>query len=742
MAVSGIVERLFRSSRSRRRQGFSLQHRAVTTESLEQRALLTLLGTDFTVRSTIQSNLGTGGTEMDNAGPVTTTASDADPELTSFAGRYDINVTASTIALEFNHDPASGPDPSGTQADGTFDRYYFDFALPTNHFLTSALISPTSPLQATVTVLDDDSLVVEIGPGSVIGDGQDVLINAEVGVRGSDVSGRVWQDINNDGIQNAGEGWLNGFIVELQTPTGELIESTTSRDIDLNNNGQIDPATEQGVYLFESVQTGSYRVAQRPPAQWTQTSPVESGGSDPALIALRNELGLVPSDNEFFDYAGLQEKWLLSESSTWYYVTPDGVLTEWDGTSSTANLMGTVITTVPGEVYDDPTLLTEAAPPATQIIDVVNFDPASGPDFGNYIAPPDSWGIGEQNFETNTVTFIWHPAEILPVGTIEIWISDLGANQQLELVSGLTGESYTRSGFADGRYRAWARIEYTPGVYSDWTRAMDFEFQRDALILPFNAGLNPGIDATPTLGWAAVPDAVSYNLEVLEIRNGYGEVISPGYRADNIAELSHRVASPLILGTHQIRLQANFADGSRTLWSVPQSITIGGRPTVTVAGSQISWSAVNGATQYELWIDSVNANGDRITRQFIYEPDVHDLSFSLPDETPRGRYAVWVRAIRAEAGLRHPSFWSARVDFQVVENSEAEFELLPETRLTRFETAEVDVDRQRTTADVEQTPAESPAEAAPVDHKMDEQQLLHVMQEIALGELLGTTSAG
>ncbi|MCR9197463.1 MAG: hypothetical protein NXI04_02355 [Planctomycetaceae bacterium] len=713
-------------------------------ESLEQRALLTLLGSEFTVRNTFQSNLGTGGTEVDNGDPVTATASDADPELTSFAGQYDINVTANSIELEFNHDPASGADPSGTQADGTFDRYYFDFVLPTNHFLTAVAVSPTSVLQPTVTVLDDDSLVVEIGPGSVIGNGQDVLIDVGTSVRGSDVSGRIWQDINNDGIRNPNEGWLNGFEVELQTPTGEFLERTVSQDIDLNSDGQIDPATERGVYLFQSVQTGSYRVAQTPRAQWVQTSPVESGGSDPALIQLRNDLGLVPSDNEFFNYAGLQEKWLPSESGTWYYITPDGVLTEWDGTSTIANLMGTAVTTLPVEVYNDPSLLTAAAPPATQTIDVVNFDPAAGPDFGNYIAPPESWGIGSLNFETNTVDFIWHPAEILPVGSIQIWISDLGANQQLDLVSGLTGEAYTRSGFADGRYRAWARIEYEAGVFSAWTRAVDFEFQRDALVLPFNSGLNAGIDGTPTVGWAAVPGAVSYDLAIEEIRDSEGNIISPAYSAYGVTGTSHRIAAQRILGVHQIRLRANFADGSRTPFSATQPLIVSGRPTVSVSGNVISWDAVQAATQYEVWVDSIDAAGQRITRQFYYEPDVHSLSYTLPGTPPRGRYSVWVRAIRAEDGLRMPSYWSAPVVFQVASHTDEQIELLPEALLTRFETDDAIADRQdvlpagRPTPTRPETPAGEHTPAATAS--TDERELLQVMQEIAAGELLDAAS--
>ena len=43
------------------------------------------------------------------------------------------------------------------------------------------------------------------------------------------------------------------------------------------------------------------------------------------------ELQLLRSGNEFFNWGGLREKWLCTASGQWHYITPDGRLYRWEG---------------------------------------------------------------------------------------------------------------------------------------------------------------------------------------------------------------------------------------------------------------------------------------------------------------------------------------------------------------------------------------------------------------------------
>src|SRR6185436_11190390 len=112
------------------------------------------------------------------------------------------------------------------------------------------------------------------------------------------ISGRMFEDLDGDGAPDANEPGLDGWRV-LLLHAGGFFSVTTTRSIDLNHDGRIDPATESGLYSFTDLRPGTYflrgliSVGLGPPG-WTQVSPnldlsvqsrvgeVSSGpGSDP-----------------------------------------------------------------------------------------------------------------------------------------------------------------------------------------------------------------------------------------------------------------------------------------------------------------------------------------------------------------------------------------------------------------------------------------------------------------------------
>lgn len=626
---------------------------------------VSLVGKQVSLSQTQQSNLQTGGVEVPvgSTETATVTSAQGDEFGASSAREFDINVDSQTIDMDFN----GGPNSSRTLPAGSFERYYFSFDLADNEVITAAVADGSQSLVPVVRIEGNDTVVVEFGPGTQMGFGLDALIEMQVEVAGSEVSGRIWQDLNNDSIRQNNEGWLNGFEVQLNDEGGNPLATAVSRNIDLNNDGLIDRSTEAGIYVFEGVQTGQHTVVQVPRAQWQQSSPPT--GSDQTLVNLRNSLGLAGGGNEFLNYAGLNEKWVVGTGSTWYYITPDGSFYQWDGVSPSNALVSTLIDTLDVSVYNDLSLLTNASTRSDNVANVTVPTAVTGLNFGNYLAPPSTffWTLNNAN---NTVNFQWHPAELLPQGTMQIWVADVNTGKRFEVTSGHLDENYVSdgpsdSGYPEGRYRVWARIEYSPGVYSGWSQGGEFEFFHAAVPTPFTGGLDAGIDATPTVEWAAVNGAVSYDVLV----------DSGVYRAEKIVGLSHRIERPLSLATHSISFRANFADGSRTEWSSPQTLTVSGKPVVQVNGNVVTWGVIQAATEYEVWVDRVDANNNRITRQVVSVDDIKELTYTLQN-IPAGRYSVWVRAIRAEAGLRHYSFWSDRVNFQISASNELE-ELSP-----------------------------------------------------------------
>lgn len=616
-------------------------------------------GTSVTLRNTIQSSLGTSGQEVPNGDPETVTLVDHSgiPELTSFAGRYDIDLESDIIRMWFSTGPGSGPDPSGVIEPGTFDRYYFDFDLGPNEFIAFASLNASSTVAPTVSVVDSDTIAVEFGPGLEIGDGFNAFIDFEVSINGSEVSGRKWNDLNNDGLRSSSEPWLNGWEMQLLDEVGRIVDTTRTRNIDLNEDGLI-ADSERGIYVFSGVQDGQYTVAEVIQPGWIQSHPVSP--LDVKTWELNRDLQLEFTGNDFRNWGGRGERWLYG-AGDWYFITPDGSFYRWDGSPRTA-LTGDLVEELAPEIHRDLARLYDAPPPEPNQANVTAPEPVSGLNFGNYLAPPNL--TIDQDHPSNTVTFSWDsPAA---GAEFEVWITDLNTGRRHLVVGDISDTTYTTV-LPDRQYRVWIRTEYSTDVYSAWSGAQEFEFKRDPLVNPFTApgwsatdsSLFAGIDGTPTLQWNAVSDATSYDVQVMATAGG-----TVLYEAHGILGTQHRVTDELPLGNHFVSLRANYTDGSRNEWHTGQSLEISGRPLVAVSGNRVSWSIVPAANEYEVWVDRVDAEGNRLQRQTVYANDIKETFFDLP-RLPRGHYKVWVRAIRAEGGDEHYSYWSAPVTFVV-----------------------------------------------------------------------------
>ncbi len=85
------------------------------------------------------------------------------------------------------------------------------------------------------------------------------------------IEGRKWHDKNINGLHDPDEPWLNDVVIEIRdTLTGEVLESVTTQDVDINGDGLIDPESERGHYAFE-VPAGTYTIREIPPENWRQS---------------------------------------------------------------------------------------------------------------------------------------------------------------------------------------------------------------------------------------------------------------------------------------------------------------------------------------------------------------------------------------------------------------------------------------------------------------------------------------
>jgi len=95
----------------------------------------------------------------------------------------------------------------------------------------------------------------------------------------SEIHGQKFDDLNGNGVRDGAEVGLDGWTIELLDPlTRELLASTVTASIDVNGDGQIDPATESGLYSFVGLDYDTdFEVRHVPRDGWVQTAPTYQG---------------------------------------------------------------------------------------------------------------------------------------------------------------------------------------------------------------------------------------------------------------------------------------------------------------------------------------------------------------------------------------------------------------------------------------------------------------------------------
>ena len=173
----------------------------------------------------------------------------------------------------------------------------------------------------------------------------------------STISGRKFIDANENGTFDSGEEWANGWEIQLLDGNGNVLGNTTTGDIDLNGDGSIDPATESGVYQFESLVPGDYAVREVIPRGWRQVTPrTESAATE--AFELDNLVDLRFTGNLHDNAYGAGERWLLATvpENQWYFILPNGDLFEWDNVIPQSGVApsGRFVTGLGTDFYNDP----------------------------------------------------------------------------------------------------------------------------------------------------------------------------------------------------------------------------------------------------------------------------------------------------------------------------------------------------------------------------------------------------
>lgn len=167
----------------------------------------------------------------------------------------------------------------------------------------------------------------------------------------------------------------------------------------------------------------------------------------------------------------------------------------------------------------------------------------------------------------------------------------------------------------------------------------------------------------PKITWNALDGALRYDVWISNISSGVSQIV----RNINVPTNEFVPPENLGIGTYRVWVRAIDQQENPGFWSVARDFYVNTPPVITsptqTAGlangtfPTIIWSAVPDATRYELWVNNLTTNRQRV----IYLTGANALSttsYVSTENLSSGTYKIWVRALNAqgEAGL-----WSAAV---------------------------------------------------------------------------------
>ena len=224
----------------------------------------------------------------------------------------------------------------------------------------------------------------------------------------------------------------------------------------------------------------------------------------------------------------------------------------------------------------------------------------------------------------------------------------------------LTSTSFTPStSLAAADYRAFVRPIGAAGALSGWSTPLDFTVSAAAatageITSPVGASTN----AAPTIAWRP---SGSSNQRLIVTNTATGGVVLD---VSGIEGLSYTPPQGLPVGSYSARIEVGGipAAGGPSTFQI-EAVTGGAVITRTPNYESdpvptFGWSAVAGATRYDVWVDDVSNSVSR----FLYNNTITGTAYQATRALAPGVYRTWVRAY---SGFTPIGGWSTPLTFRV-----------------------------------------------------------------------------
>lgn len=254
-------------------------------------------------------------------------------------------------------------------------------------------------------------------------------------------------------------------------------------------------------------------------------------------------------------------------------------------------------------------------------------------------------------------TFAWSPVD--GASRYELWVNGSGHDRIVHQTQ-LTNASFTpERGLPAGNYTAWVRAFDSTGSPTAWSSAFNFTVAESAVSV-LTDPVGDSLNTTPVFAWLPVASG-SYTLQIDDLSTAD----AVDYEFANLSDSSFTLPSGLPPGEYSATIQAlGLTPSDARTFQV--SSTSGQAEFTAPAGSSenplpvFSWTAVEGATRYELWVDDVTTGTPRV----IHESGLTGTAFAVTQPLSPATYRAWVRAFGASGAI---GTWSSSIDYRITQ---------------------------------------------------------------------------
>ncbi len=257
--------------------------------------------------------------------------------------------------------------------------------------------------------------------------------------------------------------------------------------------------------------------------------------------------------------------------------------------------------------------------------------------------------------DTARPTFSW--SNVATATRYEIWLEDVLQKSVVVHRTDLTSTTYSVPfDLSMSLYRLWVRAYDQRGVSTTWSARQEFFIAPRASL---DATAVSTFDRTPTLRWQPIQGARNYEVWVRSLATGVDL-----HRVTGIQSAEWTIPSDLAVGNYRWWVRAFGSHGVTGLWSLGQSFNVGGQPVMQTPivnpdrSVSFNWLAVDGAFNYQLQVDRIDAAQSRVIRLDM----LTGTSLLSTSSLSPGIYRVWMRAVSSTGEI---SYWNRGIDFQV-----------------------------------------------------------------------------